>query len=53
MQFSTTEARPGFALVLGLAAGLVLEISQGVFTPLLDRNSDMIVPILLPRRLAY
>ena len=40
-------------LLVLLAAGLVLEISQGVFTPLLDRNSDMIVPILLPRRLAY
>jgi 4-amino-4-deoxy-L-arabinose transferase-like glycosyltransferase len=40
-------------LLVLLAVGLVLEISQGVFTPLLNRQSDMIVPILLPGRLVY
>ncbi len=40
-----TRAR---ALLALLAVGLVLEIAQGVYTPLLDRSRDIIVPLLWP-----
>jgi hypothetical protein len=40
-------------LLVLLAAGVVLEVSQGVFTPLMDRASDLIVPLLLPGNKLY
>jgi hypothetical protein len=36
------------ALLLLLGAGLVLEVAQGLYTPLLDRSRDIIVPLLWP-----
>ena len=40
--------RVALALVACLIAGLGLEVAQGLYTPLIDRHHDIIVPILLP-----
>lgn len=45
--FSPRARRLAAALVVLAAAGLLLEIAQGIHAPLLDPGSDRIVPVLL------
>lgn len=46
---ATPRARRLATVLVGcLIAGLALEVAQGLYTPLVDRHRDLIVPILLP-----
>ena len=47
-RLSPAEKSRARLLVGFAAAGLALEIAQGVFTPMLDRKDDLIKPILWP-----
>lgn len=47
-QATPRARRVAGALVGCLIAGLALEVAQGLYTPLVDRHHDLIVPILLP-----